>query len=243
MTRRPTEQLALFVGLDWADANPDLCLPAAGAETRECGVLAHTPDTIDAWVRPLRQRGQGPPRAIGVELHKGPSGNALRTYDLLVLFPVNPLPLARYRDAFAPSHAKDAPTAAARLLELLLMHRDQLTPFKPQSPAMRALAPPIEHRRRLVGDTVRLTNRLTSALKSSSPVPTALPVQALATQRRVTVHAIEDFDHAMAQRAQRHPDFPSFDTLPGAGAVVAPRLRVAWGEQRDRDPAADDRQT
>src|SRR5215831_17293412 len=34
---------------------------------------------------------------------------------------------------------------------------------------MRALAPLVEHRQRLVGDKVRLTNRLTSALKNYFP--------------------------------------------------------------------------
>ena len=48
------------------------------------------------------------------------------------------------------------------------------------------------------------------AIKSATPlttdegiiVPHALLVQALVTQLRVTLQAIEDFDHAIAQRAQ-----------------------------------------
>src|SRR5215467_11745196 len=43
------------------------------------------------------------------------------------------------------------------------------SPLQPQSPAMRALAQLVEHRRRLVGDKVRCTNRLTSALKNYFP--------------------------------------------------------------------------
>jgi hypothetical protein len=170
----------------------------------------------------------------------------------------------------------------------------------------------VEHRRRLVGDNVRLTTRLTStlkndfphvlpwfhdqdtpifcdfltpwptlkavqlarrsplerffhdhhvrdadvitqrlhALKSATPLttdagiitPTALLVQALVAHLRVTLHAIEDFDTAMAHRAQSHPDCPVFDALPGAGAVLAPRLLVAFGEPRDRYASADARQ-
>ena len=86
-----------------------------------------------------------------------------------MLFPVNPFTLAQYREAFTPSHAKDDPTDAELQVELLLKHRDKLTPLSPQSPTLRALAQLVEHRRRLVGDTVRLTNRLTSALKNSFP--------------------------------------------------------------------------
>jgi hypothetical protein len=43
----------------------------------------------------------------------------------------------------------------------------------------------------------------------------------------------------MAQRAQRHSAFPWCAALPGAGAVFAPRLLVACGEQRERYASAD----
>jgi transposase len=67
-------------------------------------------------------------------------------------------------------------------------------------------------------------------------------VQALVAQLRVTLQAIADFDTAIAQRAQAHPDVPLFDALPGAGAVFAPRLLVAFGEQRERFPSAEELQ-
>jgi hypothetical protein len=56
---------------------------------------------------------------------------------------------------------------------------------------------------------------------------------------RVTLQAIADF--AIAQRVHAQPAFPFFDTLPGAGAVVAPRLLVAFGAQRDCYASAEDR--
>jgi transposase len=177
---------------------------------------------------------------------------------------------------------------------------------------MRALAQLVEHRRRLVGDKVRCTNRLTSVLKNYFPhvlqwfqekdtgifcdflsrwptlkaaqlarrttrehffrehhvrsadviktrieaiqsavalttdtgviTPNALWVQALVAQLRVTLQAITDFDNAIADHAQGHPDFPLFDALPGAGAVFAPRLLVAFGEQRERYASAEELQ-
>jgi hypothetical protein len=64
--------------------------------------------------------------------------------------------------------------------------------------------------------------------------PNTLLGQALVAQLRVTLQAIADFDAAIAQRAQDHPGFPLFDALPGAGAVFAPRLLVAFGAQRER---------
>jgi Transposase IS116/IS110/IS902 family len=78
-------------------------------------------------------------------------------------------------------------------------------------------------------------------MQVSSP-PTALLVHALVAPLRVTVQAIADVDTASAQRAQGPPDLPLFEAVPGAGAVCAPRLRVAFGAQRERDTSADARQ-
>src|SRR5215510_9870844 len=169
MKRESQEEFAAFVGLDWADAKHDICLQATGTERREFLILDHRPEAIDAWVQTLRTRVNGQPVAVCLELNKGPIVSALRHYEFLVLFPVNPLTLAKYREAFTPSRAKDDPTDAELQVEILLKHRDKLTPLAPQSPTMRALAQLVEHRRRLVGDKVRLPNRLTSALKNSFP--------------------------------------------------------------------------
>lgn len=312
MKPQTLEAFAAFIGLDWADAKHDICLQAAGSDRREFLVLEHRPEAIDAWVQTLRTRFNGHPVAVCLELNQGPIVSALRQYDFLVLFPVNPFTLAKYREAFTPSRAKDDPTDAELQVELLLKHRDKLTPLTPQSPTMRALAQLVEHRRRLVGDKVRCTNRLTSALKNYFPqvlqwfqekdtgifcdflsrwptlkaaqlarrstlehffrehhvrsadviqtrieaiksavalttdagviTPNALLVQALVAQLRVTLQAITDFDNAIADHAQDHPDFPLFDALPGAGAVFAPRLLVAFGEQRERYASAEELQ-
>jgi transposase len=169
MTQSAPDTFAAFVGIDWADAKHDVCLQAAGSTKRECLQLEHTPEAIDAWVTTLRTRFNGHLVAVCLELTKGPLVFALRKYDFLILFPLNPLTLARYREAFTPSRAKDDPTDAALQLELLLTHRDKLQPLNPQSPAMRALEQLVEHRRRVVGDKVRITNRLTSTLKNYFP--------------------------------------------------------------------------
>src|SRR5262249_9211933 len=69
--------------------------------------------------------------------------------------------------------------------------------------------------------------------------PNVLLVHALVAQLRVTLQASADFDTAIAQPAQDHPAFPGFDALPGAGAVFAPRLLVAFGAQRERFSSAE----
>ena len=308
MTHGSHEAFAAFVGIDWADANHDGCLQTAGSAQRECFELEHTPAAINAWVTTLRTRFNGQPVALCLALNKGPLVSALRQYGFLVLFPIHPLTLARYRDAFTPSRAKDDPTDTALQLALRLTHRDTLQPLQPHSPTMRARAQLVAPRRRVVGDTVRITNRLTRTLKHSVPhvlhglqeqdtaifcdflsrwptrkaaqlarrtplaiffraphvrsakviaqriqaitsaiplttddgviAPNVLLVQALVAQLWVPWQALADFDTAIAQRAQSHPDCPLFQALPGAGPVFAPRLLVAFGAQRERSAAA-----
>src|SRR6266404_7946858 len=104
MTQTSHDTFAAFVGIDWADAKHDICLQAAGTAKREYFQLDHTPEAIDAWVTTLRTRFNGQPIAICLELNKGPLVSALRKYDFLTLFPVNPLTLARYREAFTPKY-------------------------------------------------------------------------------------------------------------------------------------------
>jgi len=65
-------------------------------------------------------------------------------------------------------------------------------------------------------------------------MPKRLLVRALISQLRAARQALESFDEAIAEHAHSHPDFALFDALPGAGAVFAPRLLVAFGERRER---------
>jgi hypothetical protein len=169
MQQEAHEACAAFLGLDWADSQQDVCLQAAGSAKREYCLLTHTPEAIDAWGSTLRTRFNGHPMAVCLARNKGPMVSAWRTYDFLGLFPINPLTLARYREALTPSRAKDDPPDAALQRALLLTPRDTLPPLKPQSPARRALAPLVAHRRRVVNDSVRSTKRLTRTLKNSFP--------------------------------------------------------------------------
>jgi transposase len=169
MKPQPDNEFAAFVGIDWADAKHDICLQVANTEKREFDVLIHRPDAIGQWACALRQRFQGRPVAVCLELAKGPLVYALQKHDFLVLFPVNPATLAKYRQAFTPSHAKDDPTDAEYQLELLVRHRDKLQALKAQSAPMRTLERLVEERRLLVNETKRITNRLTNTLKQYYP--------------------------------------------------------------------------
>jgi hypothetical protein len=43
MTDGTTHEFAAFIGLDWADAQHDVCLQVAGSDKREFQVLAYRP--------------------------------------------------------------------------------------------------------------------------------------------------------------------------------------------------------
>ncbi len=86
-----------------------------------------------------------------------------------MIYPINPTTLAKYREAFNPSGAKDDPTDAEMALDILLNHTSHFEPLNPQSAEMRMLMIMVEQRRRLVNDKIRATNRLRSALKQYYP--------------------------------------------------------------------------
>jgi transposase len=162
-------EFAACIGIDWGDKEHSVCLQVAGSQKVERWKVKHTPEELDAWLLGLLTRFEGRPVAVCLELARGPIVSVLLRYDFVTVFPVNPQTLARYREAWAPSGAKDDPSDAKLALEVLQTHRDKLSPLRPQSAEMRALQRLVEDRRRIVEQRVRHTNRLTSALKEYFP--------------------------------------------------------------------------
>jgi transposase len=107
--------------------------------------------------------------AVCLEPSKGSLIYALLKYDYLVLYPINPRMLAKFREALAPSGKKDDPADAQLLLELVSTHQAKLKPWRPADEHTRTLQFFVEHRRKLVQDKTHLTNRLTSVLKGYFP--------------------------------------------------------------------------
>ncbi|WP_421657353.1 IS110 family transposase [Leptothermofonsia sp. ETS-13] len=136
---------------------------------REYSVIGTQPQEIANWVATLQQRYGNDPIAICLEQKRGPLIYALCQYENLVLFPINPRTVSNYRRAFQPSRAKSDPVDAQILIELLLKHPDKIPPWQPASCELRALRQWSESRRMLVGEKVRLTNRMTAALKNFYP--------------------------------------------------------------------------
>ncbi len=87
-----------------------------------------------------------------------------------------------------------------------------------------------------------LLERRMTAIKSALPltedeaiiVPYRLQATTLVAQLEVALASIKIYDEEIAALAPQHPDYGLFEALPGAGPSLAPRLLVAFGEQRER---------
>ena len=121
------------------------------------------------WARTLRERLGGKKLAVSLEQSRGGLIYALMKYEFLVLYPIKPITVAKYRKAWSPSGTKNDPGDADLLLDLLERHRDKFQPWEPDTIETRALQRLVESRNKLVQDRKRLGNRLTSLLKDYFP--------------------------------------------------------------------------
>lgn len=308
----PHVELAACVGLDWADRRHAIYLQATDSPNAQCCQLEQKPDALHEWVAQLRLQFQGQPVGIAIEQSRGAVIHALMMYDFLVLYPINPKALSRYREAFRASGAKDDPLDAELLLDLLRLHRNRLRAWLPDTMETRRLQMLVEYRRKLVHNRVRHTNRTTSLLKMYFPqaldwageldtlqacdflekwptlsairqarpsqlcrfyqqhhsrnltriqqrlqqIATArsltddpaivdalsLAVQAETAQLRPILQQIAGLDQILAQQFAAHPEHELFESFPGAGPVLAPRLLAALGTDRSRWESAADLQ-
>ena len=180
------QEFGAYIGLDWADRTHVISLRSADSNKVERYQIKHTPEALAEWVNSLQQRFPGQRVAVALEQSRGAVVHALMGYDFLVLFPVNPKTLAKYREAFSPSGAKDDPTDADLLLELVTLHRDKLRAWVPDDELTRAITLLVEYRRQLVDTQTGLSNQLTSLLKLYFP-------QALAWAGELTTVQACDF--------------------------------------------------
>lgn len=299
---------AAFVGLDWADQEHAVCLQASGSTKVETYVLKQTAQSLGEWANQLRVRFGGRKVAVCLEQSKGALIYALMSHEFLVLYPVNPQTLAKYRKAFRTSGAKDDPDDAGSLMELVKLHRNRLRAWVPDDVQTRTLQMMVESRRGIVRERTRLTNRLTSLLKAYYPQalewageikrlracdflkkwPTleavkrakgselkkfyrqhgcrneevieerikqirasdpltrdqavirssAMVVEAIVSQLPCVIRAVEQFDQEIARVFEQHPDHELFNSFPGAGSALAPRLLAAMGSDRARYESA-----
>jgi len=304
-----TDSYVAYIGIDWADRKHDIALYDCASDSWQESVIPSRPQDLLDWVNLLRARyGEGR-IAVAMEQKRGPLLYALCQYENLVLFPINPRTVANYRKAFQPSRAKSDPVDARLLVELMQKHPDKLERWVAGCPQTRALRQWVESRWMLVGEKVRLTNRITASLKSYFPqvldwfedkdtlvfcefieqfsevqmaqaatpqqltqffhahkvtrkstiarriqqiqqagppltpdeaivVPAQALTLALVALLKVIIQQLTHFNDTIAQLFEAIPDAPLFAELPGAGPHLAPRLLVAFGEDRSRFASA-----
>jgi transposase len=304
---------AALIGLDWGDQAHAIALQDQALAATEKSTLPHSAESLQDWINALRTRFGGRPVAIALEAKHAPVVHALMQVEFITLYPVNPKTSACYRQAFSPSGAKDDLPDADLLLDLLRLHRDQLTPWHPDDVQTRKLEGLVHARRAAVNLRTQLSNSLTTLLKAYfpqafelvgedlfSPMACAfllkwpdlislkaarpnslraffqthnvrrpdtiqkrlerianakalttdqaivsvsvLSCRLLASQLQKLGQSIKLFDLHIQQVFADHSNAHLFGNLPGAGPVMAPRLLVAFGNQRDRFPLPDNLQ-
>ena len=169
MAKQNEETIAAYIGLDWADSEHEVTMLVVETGEVESRKLKQESEALKDWVQSLRERFSGRKVAIAIEQRKGALIYALMCYDFLILYPVNPKTLARFREAFNTSGAKSDPGDSGLLLDLIRLHRDKLRPWVPEDADTRLLQMLVEERRALVDEGTRLTNRLKSTLKQYFP--------------------------------------------------------------------------
>lgn len=186
-----TAEYAAFVGIDWADQEHAVCI--INDETTRETTLDQTPEAIAAWVAELQQQFGERPVAVALEQKRGALIAALLQYPTLVLFPINPKQLARYRESLAPGGGKNDPEDARLLAEFLQKHLDRLRPWAPDDVQTRQLARLCELRRKAVEARKQAVQQLTDTLKQSFPLALEIAgalttLRALALLKRWPTH-------------------------------------------------------
>ena len=162
------DQPALLIGIDWADEKHDCyVIDRHGKGLHQ--ELTHSPESIDAWVSDMLKRAGGQPIAIMLEQSRGALVYALMFRKNVLLYPVNPKQLARYRESY-PGGGKDDPTDAMYLGRMLRERIRTLTAWQPDDENTRLLAHLSQQRRKVVDGQTKLRQQLRALLKSYFPV-------------------------------------------------------------------------
>lgn len=96
----------------------------------------------------------------------------------------------------------------------------------------------------LIESRIQAIGQAVPALADEAVIqPQAFAVRRMAKMLREAIAGVQEADRLIEQAASAHPDFFLFDNLPGAGAVMAPRLLAAFGSQRERYNHASEMQS
>ena len=159
----------LVIGLDRSDTKADLHLVNTRTGQRRSVTIDTAPEALWEWLLELRQDHPQARVAICLEQPAVHLIAFLEAYEWICLYPINPITLQKYREAFVTSRAKDDSKDALYLAELLLSHHAKLKAWAPEDSQTRAVQQQVFHRRAVVDERTGLTNRLQALLKQYFP--------------------------------------------------------------------------
>lgn len=165
---QPTALPGLFIGMDWADQKHDIhVIDREGKGFHQ--QLDHSAESINAWVAEMLKLAGGQPIAIMLDQSRGALIYALMFREDVLLYPVNPKQLARYRESY-PGGGKSDPTDAMYLARMLRERITTLKAWRPDDEDTRLIANLSQQRRKIVDGQTKLRQQLTAVLKSFFPV-------------------------------------------------------------------------
>jgi transposase len=159
----------LVIGLDRSDKKADLCLIDTATGQRRSQTIDTAPEALWEWLVQLRQQHSQARVALCLEQPAVHLIAFLEDYEWITLYPINPITLQKYREAFVTSRAKDDAKDADYMADLLLTHHAKLKAWAPEDSQTRAIQQLVFHRRAVVDERTGLTNRLQALLKQYFP--------------------------------------------------------------------------
>ena len=116
----------LVIGLDRSDRKADLHLISVVDHQRRSQTIDTSPEALWEWLLQLRQEHPQGRIALCLEQPAAHLMAYLEAYEWITLYPINPITLQKYREAFVTSRAKDDTKDAEYLADLLLTHQAKL---------------------------------------------------------------------------------------------------------------------
>src|SRR5947207_7249166 len=159
----------LLIGLDRSDRKADLHLISVVDHQRRSQTIDTSPEALWEWLLQLCQEHPQGRIALCLEQPAAHLLAYLEAYEWITLYPINPITLQKYREAFVTSRAKDDTKDARYLAQLLLTHHDKLKAWAPEDEPTRAIQQLVFHRRAVLNERIGLANRLKDRLKKYCP--------------------------------------------------------------------------
>jgi transposase len=95
----------------------------------------------------------------------------------------------------------------------------------------------------LIDERLQKIPQAVPAIRDAAVIQAAVQMAQILAELLATLRqGIAALEEQIEQAAKAHPDFAIFDSFPGAGAALAPRLVAAFGSRRERYDKADDMQ-